>query len=69
LEKRAVSNPPEVSVNQLSYSEVLRANKPLKFDLPRCLIEKDVDLVFKVQPLVEQQRLNMLLRQELLKFN
>ena len=50
-----------MSVYQLSYSEVLRADEAFKLDLLRVLIKVDVDLVLVVKPVVEEHRLNVVL--------
>ena len=56
-----------MSVDQLTYGEVLGADESLEFDLLGVLVQVDEDLVFVVEPVVDKDRLNVvLLRQEIM---
>ena len=58
-----------MGIDQLAYSEVLRADKAFQFDLFVRFIKENINLVHVIQALVKQHCLNLLLREELLQFN
>ena len=65
----ARSDTAKVSIDQLSYGEVLGADEALQLNLLRVLVEVNEDFVFVVEPIVQKHSLDVvLLSQEIMQF-